>query len=104
MNGKFYPKVFAREGIELVPPAADDVAYIHDKYMSELVNGNFAPEVRMRMLEIVDRMREGNGIDSVILAGTELPLLLRDPTHHGIPLLDTMRVHAEAAVGRMLEP
>jgi aspartate/glutamate racemase len=48
-------------------------------------------------------MRQTNGIDSVILAGTELPLLLRDPEHNGIPFLDTMRVHAEATVRRMLE-
>ena len=102
MNGKFYPKVFAREGIELVPPAADDATYIHDKYMNELVNGNFAPEIRTRLLEIVDRMREDSGIDSVILAGTELPLLLRDPKHNGIPFLDTMRVHAQAAVRHIL--
>jgi aspartate racemase len=103
MHGKFYPKVFAREGIELVPPTANDAAYIHDKYMNELVNGNFAPEIRARMLEIVERMSERSGIDSVILAGTELPLLLRDPEHNGIPFLDTMRVHAEATVCRMLE-
>ena len=103
MNGKFYANVFSREGIELVPPEADDAAYIHDKYMNELVNGNFAPEIRAHMLEIVDRMRESSGIDSVILAGTELPLLLCDPEHNGIPFLDTMRVHAEATVCRMLE-
>jgi aspartate racemase len=102
MSGRFYPDVFAREGITLVVPNADDAAYIHDKYMNELVNGNFLPEIRTRMLGVVDRMRETNGIDSVVLAGTELPLLLRDPEHNGIPLLDTMRVHAEATVARML--
>jgi aspartate racemase len=103
MNGRFYPDVFAREGITLVVPNPDDAAYIHDKYMNELVNGNFLPEIRARILEIVDRMRQSSGIDSVILAGTELPLLLRDPEYNGIRFLDTMRVHAEAAVRRMLE-
>jgi len=103
MNGRFYPDVFGREGIELVVPNPDDAAYIHDKYMNELVNGNFLPEIRAHLLEIVDRMRQTSRIDSVILAGTELPLLLRDPDYNGIPLLDTMRVHAEATVRRMLE-
>jgi aspartate racemase len=103
MNGRFYPDVFAREGITVVVPNADDAAYIHDKYMNELVNGNFAPEIRMRMLEIVDRMRASEDIDSVILAGTELPLLLRDPEYNHIPFLDTMRAHAEAAVQMMLK-
>jgi len=35
------------------------------------------------------------------LGGTELPLILRDPAHNGIPLLNTTRIHCEAAVERM---
>lgn len=54
------------------------------------------------MLEVIDQMRENNRIDAVILAGTELPLILRDSTHNGIPFLDTMRIHAQAAVAEML--
>jgi len=38
----------------------------------------------------------------VILAGTELPLILRAETHNGVPFLSTMRIHAEAAVTEML--
>ncbi len=103
MLGNFYPKVFSRAGIELVRPPPDDAAYIHDKYMNELVNGNFLPEIRSHMLEIVDRMRTENGIDAVLLAGTELPLLLRDAEHNGVPLLDTMQAHVETAVEMMLK-
>src|SRR6202049_3369608 len=35
MQGLFYPKVFSREGIELVTPDPDDQEYIHSKYMNE---------------------------------------------------------------------
>jgi aspartate racemase len=70
--------------------------------MNELVLGNFRPETRMGLLEIVDQLRESRQIDAVILAGTELPLILRDAEHNGIPLLDTMRIHVEAAVREML--
>src|SRR5436853_1882569 len=35
MQGTFYPKVFSREGIELVAPDAKDQEYIHDKYLNE---------------------------------------------------------------------
>ena len=42
------------------------------------------------------------GIDGVILAGTELPLILREPAHNGIPFLDTTKIHVEAAVTEML--
>jgi aspartate racemase len=102
MQGTFYSKVFAREGIELVIPDPSDHEYIHDKYMNELVLGNFLPETRAGLLAIVDRLIAEREIDSAILAGTELPLILRDAIHHGIPLLDTMRIHAEAAVAEML--
>jgi aspartate racemase len=59
------------------------------------------PETRSGLLAVVDRMAERAGIDGVILGGTELPLLLRDPSHNGIPLLNTTRIHCEAAVDRM---
>jgi aspartate racemase len=101
MQGTFYPRVFAREGIELVIPEAEDQAYIHDKYMNELVVGKFASETRTGLLAIVDRLAAQKNIDGIILAGTELPLILRDADHNGVPLLDTMRIHAEAAIDNM---
>ena len=102
MQGTFYPKVFSREGIELVAPDAKDQEYIHDKYLNELVPGKFLPETRDGLLAIVDRMQATNEIDGLILAGTELPLILRDADHRGIPLLDTTRIHCQAAVAEML--
>ncbi len=39
-----------------------------------------------------------DGIDAVILGGTELALILTDPTYAGIPVLNTARTHVEAAV------
>src|SRR5439155_11107375 len=73
MRAIFYPKVFSREGIELVVPERDDQDYLHEKYFSELVLGKFLPETRAGLLAIVDRMKVKSGIDGVILAGTELP-------------------------------
>ena len=101
MQGKFYPKVFSREGIELIVPDPDDQEYIHEKYLNELVPGNFLPETRAGLLAIVDRLKNKIDIDGVILAGTELPLISRDATHNGIPFLNTMKIHAEAAVTEM---
>jgi aspartate/glutamate racemase len=49
-----------------------------------------------------DRSKAKFDIDGVILAATELPLILRDETHSGIPLLNTMKIHVEAAVAEML--
>ena len=102
MQGDFYPKVFSRERIELVVPDAKDQEYIHDKYLNELVPGIFLPETRENLLAIVDRLKTKIDIDGVILAGTELPLILRDAAHNGIPFLDTTKIHCQAAVTEML--
>ena len=102
MQSDFYPNVFAREGIELVVPDPHDQNYVHDKYMNELVPGKFLSDTRAGLLAIVDRMKTTGDIDGVILAGTELPLILRDPIHNGTPFLDTTKIHVEAAVERML--
>jgi len=102
MQGTFYQKVFSREGIDLLVPEGDDQNYVHDKYFSELVPGKFLPETRAGLLAIVDRMKAKSDIDGVILAGTELPLILRDAEHNGIPFLNTTKIHVEAAVAEML--
>ena len=102
MQASFYPKVFSHEDIELLVPESADQNYIHDKYFSELVPGKFLHSTRAGLLGIVDRMKARSDIDGVILAGTELPLILRDPDHDGIAFLDTTKIHVEAAVDEML--
>ena len=101
MTAPMYPEVFAREGIAVVTPEPADQDYIHEKYLGELVNGIFLPETREELLAVVDRMAQQNGIDGVILGGTELTLILREPERNGIPFLNTTRIHCEAAVERM---
>ena len=102
MQANFYPKVFSREGIALLVPEREDLDYLHEKYFSELVPGKFLPETRAGLLAIIDRMKAKGGIDGVILAGTELPLILQDAGHNGVPFLDTTKIHCEAAVAEML--
>jgi len=102
MQGRFYPDVFSGEGIKLITPGVEEQVYIHDKYMNELVNGIIIPETRERLLAIVDRLKEREGIEGLILGGTELPLILREEAYGGIPFLDTTRIHVECAVAQML--
>src|SRR5438270_1346099 len=102
MQANFYPKVFSREGIDLVVPEPKDQDYIHEKYFAELVPGIFLPETRADLLAIIDRMKAGSDIDGVILAGTEIPLILRGESHNGIALFDTGKIHCQAAVNEML--
>jgi aspartate racemase len=102
MQGGFYAEVFAREGIEIILPSIDDQNYIHEKYMTELVNGVFLAETRERLLTIANHLKERNGIQALILGGTELPLILREDFARGIPFLDTTKIHVERAVALML--
>ena len=103
MQADFYQKVFKRAGIELVVPEPKDQDYIHQKYFAELVPGIFLPETRAGLLAIVDRMKAKIDIQGVTLAGTELALILRGESHNGVALLDTGKIHCQAAVNEMLK-
>ena len=102
MQASFYPDVFRREGITVVVPDEAEQAYIHQKYVGELLENTFLPETRERLLEIIRRMKDQEQIQAVILGGTELPLLLRDDTACGIPQLDTTQIHVQAVVTELL--
>jgi aspartate racemase len=103
MEGQFYPEVFARQEITVVTPDAEHRRYVHEKYLGELVHAVFLPETRDRLLAIIEGMRRREGIEALILGGTELPFLLRESPDRDFPFLDTTRIHVEAAVTRMLE-
>ena len=102
MEGGFYEAVFARRGMTVVVPEADDRSWVHDAYFSELVEGSFRDETRAGMIAVMDRMNARDGIDAVILGGTELPLLFRDGPPSTLPLLDTTTIHVESAIARLL--
>lgn len=102
MQGRFYPNVFARAGIQIIVPNNEEQSYIHEKYLGELLNDIFSSETRAGLLAIVDRLRERDDIEGLILGGTELPLILRDQEHNGIPFLDTTRIHVHRIVAELL--
>ena len=98
MEGKFYPDIFARRGLSVVAPKRDDMEYVHAKYLGEFLQNQFLPDTREGVLRVIDRMKDDRGIQAVILGGSELPILLRSEAHHGLPLLDTTKIHVEAVL------
>lgn len=98
MEGRFYPDVFARRSLSVVPPAAADLDYVHAKYLGEFLKNQFLPATRDDVLRVIDRMKRDLGVQAVILGGTELPILLRSETHNGVPLLDTTKIHVAAVL------
>ena len=101
MEGTFYPTVFTRYGITVVRPKDADVAWIHDRYVGQLLAGVFRDDTRREVVALVRRMREENAIDAVILGGTELPLLLSSAVIADVPALDTTALHVAAIVRRL---
>lgn len=101
MDAPFYPEVFARQGMAVVPPDDADRIWVHDRYIGQLLEGDFRDETRFDFVALVERMQREQGIDAVILGGTELPLLLTAPEIGGVPALDTTALHVSAIVARL---
>jgi aspartate racemase len=104
MEGSFYPSVFARRGMTVVTPNDRERAWIHDRYIGQLLKGDFRDETRTGVLEVVARLREEENIDGVILGGTELTLLLSPSDLRGFAALDTTALHVAEIVNRLRNP
>lgn len=102
MRAGFYPQEFERAGIVLVRPKVKEQEFIHGKYIGELLKNQFLPENRAEILRITQRMRAEDGIEALVLAGTELPLLLRGSESPDLKFLDTTAIHVEAVVNELL--
>ena len=98
MEADFYPDALARRGITVVSPDATEREWIHERYVGELLKGDFRNETRGGFVRIVERLHKAENVDGVIFAGTELPLLLPGAEIAGLPVLDTTALHV-AAIG-----
>ncbi len=101
MEATFYPEVFARGGLTIVTPNEAERTLINEKYFGELLKNVFLPATRDQLLDIINRLKERDAIDGVILGGTELPLILRDAPCD-LPFLDTTKIHVERIVEELL--
>lgn len=101
MGAGFYPTVLGRRGIDVVVPDERRRAWLHDRYLTELLEGDFTDETLAGVTRIVEEWAEQGDVDAVVLAGTELPLLIRADSLAGLPLLDTTEIHVQAIVDRL---
>ena len=102
MRADFYPQAFQRVGIKLVRPSEAEREYIHKAYIGELLQNKFLPATRAAILGIAQRLRDEEGVAVVALAGTELPLLLREAPEKPVEFLDTTLIHVDAIVDELL--
>jgi len=102
MQSSFYRDALSDKQIELVVPNEGEQAWVHAKYMDELLQGIIRPETRERLMTIIRALKDRSQIEGVILGGTELSLILRDEMVFGVQVLDTTQIHVEAAVAQLI--
>ncbi len=100
MQGDFYIDKLQASGLRVLTPDEADQDYIHAAIYSELTKNQFLPETRSRFLDIIAKL-EKQGAKGVILGCTEIPLLIK-PKDCPLPLFDTAKLHAAAAVAKAL--
>lgn len=102
MEADFYKKPFNSKGMSIVVPSEGEQQFIHQKLFSEIELGIFKDSTREELLAIVKKMVDKNGIDSLILGCTELPLILTEG-RYGIPFLNTSAIHCESIIKYCIE-
>ncbi|TVR29612.1 MAG: aspartate/glutamate racemase family protein [Spirochaetaceae bacterium] len=101
MEQEFYAgRLRINHGIEVLTPPAPDRAIVHRIIYKELVLGTISESSRAEYIRIADDLA-ARGAQGVILGCTEIGMLLR-PADVAVPLYDTTRIHAEAAVDEAL--
>ena len=95
MQAGFYQAGFSKEGVEIITPSLEAQDYIHEKYMNEFVKGIFLEETKKKLIDIANEMIELNGIEGLILGGTELPFIVQEKDFMNFTLLNTTEIHVD---------
>lgn len=98
MESDVYPTALVKVGLHWIVPDPSDRITIDHIIMDELVRGRVEDASRETLMTILSQLVE-RGADSAFLVCTELPLIL---THASVPLLDSTRLLARAAVDHAL--
>jgi aspartate racemase len=96
MEEAFYAGRLGDHGMDVLLPGEDDRALVNRVVFDELTQGRIIPESRAEYVRIIEKLG-ADGADAVVLGCTEIELLVR-PDDSSLPLLESARVHAEAAV------
>jgi len=101
MNSSVYSDVLKKFNINYEIPEVSDQDKIDKVIFEELVNGVFTEESRKVFNKIIQKLAKKN-CDAVVLGCTEIPLLI-DPNDCPLPILDSTRILARAAIKKALE-
>jgi len=96
MEMDFYASKLQEARVDVLTPEGVDREFIQQTITKELLLGVFREESRNRFLGIMNALRR-RGAEGMVLACTEIPLLIKQE-QTDVPLVDTLVVHAMAAV------
>ena len=97
MEEDFYrSRLTQKYGLDVIIPNAEEREIVHRVIYDELVVGKIRQDSKQRYLDIIQRLVEV-GAEGIILGCTEIGLLVRDGDCR-VPLFDTTKIHAVAAV------
>jgi len=103
MDGPVYRDTLKAAGIEHRVPGPDQRERIHRIIFDELVLGTFLPRTQAYLTEVIRSLKD-EGCDAVALACTEIPLLMTlTPESSPLPMLDSTRILARAALRKAVE-
>lgn len=102
MNGEFFKKPFLKNNIEVITPTDEEKGFVNQKISQELELGIVKEETLSAFLKIVQRMKDENGIQAIVLGCTELPLLFKG-VQTPVDCLDTMQIHIQTLVNMIIE-
>jgi aspartate racemase len=102
VDSEVYPEKLSARGLEYVRPTALEREEINRIIMDELVRGVFTPDAVLAFRRVIQRMKDEDGCDAVVLGCTEIPLII-DDTNSALPTLDSTRLLAQAALQRAVQ-
>ena len=101
MEEAFYRERLEGFGLEVFIPDAPDRALVHRVIYDELCQGNINSASKAEYVRVMQNL-VAQGAEGVILGCTEITLLVGQEDVP-VPVFDTTRIHAEAAVDFALE-
>jgi aspartate racemase len=100
MEQEFFKERLTARGVNTIIPAQPARALVHDIIFNKLAQGEINDHSRHEVLKIIDKLKTA-GAEGVVLACTELPLLIR-PSDTPVSLFDSMAIHVNEAVSLAL--
>lgn len=98
MEKDFLKKSFLDRGVEVIVPEKAERELVNDIISNELEHGQASAESEKKLIDIIKKMKEENGIEAIVLGCTELPLVI-DDENSPVDVIDIMNVH----IGKLVE-